>query len=125
MALFSEPDGQYWPQICQLLLTVGLSALIGIERQFRQKADGLRTNTLVRMGSALFMLVSKYGFMDILSRYHVVADPSRIATQIVSGIGFIGGGIIFKKQSDVRGLTTAAAVWLTAAVGDTKSNLEL
>lgn len=117
MALFSEPDGQDWPQICQLLLAVGLSALIGIERQLRQKAAGLRTNTLVGMGSALFMLVSKYGFMDILSRYRVVVDPSRIAAQIVSGIGFIGGGIIFKQQSDVRGLTTAAAVWLTAAVG--------
>lgn len=117
MALFSEPSGQDWPQICQLLLAVGLSALIGIERQLRQKAAGLRTNTLVGMGSALFMLISKYGFMDILSQYRVVVDPSRIAAQIVSGIGFIGGGIIFKQQSEVRGLTTAAAVWLTAAVG--------
>jgi len=117
MALFNEPNGQDWPQICQLLLAVGLSALIGIERQLRQKSAGLRTNTLVGMGSALFMLVSKYGFMDILSQYRVVVDPSRIAAQIVSGIGFIGGGIIFKQQSEVRGLTTAAAVWLTSAVG--------
>lgn len=117
MALFNEPDGQDWPQICQLLLAVGLSALIGIERQLRQKSAGLRTNTLVGTGSALFMLVSKYGFMDIVSPYRVVVDPSRIAAQIVSGIGFIGGGIIFKQQSDVRGLTTAAAVWLTSAIG--------
>lgn len=117
MTVFSEPDGQDWQQICQLLLAVGLSALIGIERQIRQKSAGLRTNTLVGMGSALFMLVSKYGFMDILSQYRVVVDPSRIAAQIVSGIGFIGGGIIFKQQSDIRGLTTAAAVWLTAAIG--------
>lgn len=117
MTVFSEPNGQDWQQICQLLLAVGLSALIGIERQIRQKSAGLRTNTLVGMGSALFMLVSKYGFMDILSQYRVVVDPSRIAAQIVSGIGFIGGGIIFKQQSDIRGLTTAAAVWLTAAIG--------
>ena len=117
MTVFNEPTGQDWPQICQLLLAVGLSALIGIERQLRQKSAGLRTNTLVGMGSALFMLVSKFGFMDILSQRRVVVDPSRIAAQIVSGIGFIGGGIIFKQQSEVRGLTTAAAVWLTSAVG--------
>lgn len=114
---FSEDLGQHWPQFCQLLLAVGLSAAIGIERQLRHKSAGLRTNTLVGLGSALFMLVSKYGFTDVLSRSQVVVDPSRIAAQIVSGIGFIGGGIIFKQQSDVRGLTTAAAVWLTSAVG--------
>ncbi|KAL1876123.1 hypothetical protein Plec18167_005386 [Paecilomyces lecythidis] len=117
MALFSEHEGQQWPQICQLLLAVGLTSLIGIERQLRQKAAGLRTNTLVGMGSALFMLMSKYGFTDILERYMIVLDPSRIAAQIVSGVGFIGGGIIFKQASDVRGLTTAAAVWLSAAIG--------
>ncbi|KAJ9241064.1 hypothetical protein DTO169E5_3759 [Paecilomyces variotii] len=117
MALFSEHEGQQWPQICQLLLAVGLTSLIGIERQLRQKAAGLRTNTLVGMGSALFMLMSKYGFTDILARYMIVLDPSRIAAQIVSGVGFIGGGIIFKQASDVRGLTTAAAVWLSAAIG--------
>lgn len=115
MIPFSSPDGQGWQQICQLILAVGLSALIGIERQLRQKAAGLRTNTLVGTRSALFTLVSKYGFMDILSTQRIVLDPSRIAAQIVSGIGFIGGGIIFKQQSDVRGLTTAAAVWLTSS----------
>lgn len=117
MHTFSESVGQQWPQFCQLVLAVGLSAAIGIERQLRHKSAGLRTNTLVGLGSALFMLVSKYGFTNVLEHSQVVLDPSRIAAQIVSGIGFIGGGIIFKQQSEVRGLTTAAAVWLTAAVG--------
>lgn len=117
MGQFSEDLGQHWPQFCQLILAVGLSGLIGIERQLKHKSAGLRTNTLVGLGSALFTLVSKYGFTDILEKTEIVLDPSRIAAQIVSGIGFIGGGIIFKQQSDVRGLTTAAAVWLTAAVG--------
>ena len=116
MPIFSLKEGQHWEQICQLLLAVGLSAVIGIERQLRHKSAGLRTNTLVGMGSALFMLISKFGFGDVLSQY-VSVDPSRIAANIVSGIGFVGGGIIFKQQSEVRGLTTAAAVWVTAAVG--------
>ncbi|KAJ3493694.1 hypothetical protein NLG97_g4573 [Lecanicillium saksenae] len=115
--VFSEEIGQNWQQFCQLLLAVGLSGLIGTERQLRHKSAGLRTNSLVGLGSALFMLVSKYGFTDVLQHPQIDLDPSRIAAQIVSGIGFIGGGIIFKQQSDVRGLTTAAAVWLTAAVG--------
>lgn len=117
MSSFSHEEGQSWVQFSQLVLAVALSAAIGVERQLRQKSAGLRTNTLVGLGSALFVLVSQYGFMEVVSPYRVVVDPSRIAAQIVSGIGFIGGGIIFKQQSDVRGLTTAAAVWLTAAIG--------
>jgi putative Mg2+ transporter-C (MgtC) family protein len=93
-----------------------LSTLIGLEREYRQKSAGLRTNTLVGLGAALFMVISKYGFFDLLQP-GVSVDPSRVAAQIVTGIGFIGGGIIFVKRSDVRGLTTAAGVWLTAAVG--------
>jgi putative Mg2+ transporter-C (MgtC) family protein len=93
-----------------------LSTLIGLEREFRQKSAGLRTNTLVGLGAALFMVISKYGFFDLLQP-GVSVDPARVAAQIVTGIGFIGGGIIFVKRSDVRGLTTAAGVWLTAAVG--------
>ena len=83
----------------------------------RQQSAGLRTYTLVGFGAALFMLVSKYGFGDILDPRTVVLDPSRIAAQIVTGIGFIGGGLIFVRRDAVRGLTTAAAVWLTAGVG--------
>jgi putative Mg2+ transporter-C (MgtC) family protein len=93
-----------------------LSALIGVEREIRQKSAGLRTYTLVGVSAALIMLVSKYGFGDVLSE-RVILDPSRIAAQIVTGIGFIGGGLIFVRRDSVRGLTTAAIVWLTAAVG--------
>jgi putative Mg2+ transporter-C (MgtC) family protein len=81
------------------------------------KSAGLRTHTLVGVAAALIMLVSKYGFTDVISKYTIVLDPSRVAAQIVSGIGFIGGGLIFVHRDIVRGLTTAAVIWLTAAVG--------
>lgn len=96
---------------------MALSASIGLERELSQKSAGLRTYTLVGLGSALFMIVSKYGFFDVLEPKTVVLDPSRVAAQIVSGIGFIGAGLIFVRRDSVRGLTTAAGVWLTAAVG--------
>jgi putative Mg2+ transporter-C (MgtC) family protein len=114
---FGEPIGQGWLQIGELALAFALSALIGLEREFRQKSAGLRTHTLVGVASALIMLVSKYGFTDVLENGRVVVDPSRVAAQIVSGIGFIGGGLIFVRRDSVRGLTTAAIVWLTASVG--------
>jgi len=94
-----------------------LSALVGIEREIRQKSAGLRTYSLVGVSAALFMLISKYGFDNVLLPGRVVLDPSRVAAQIVSGIGFIGGGVIFMRRNVVRGLTTAASVWLTAALG--------
>lgn len=100
-----------------VVLALVLSAVIGLEREIRQKSAGLRTHTLVGLGSALFMLVSKYGFGDVLQAQHVVLDPSRIAAQVASGIGFIGAGVIFVRRDAVRGLTTAAVVWVTAAVG--------
>jgi putative Mg2+ transporter-C (MgtC) family protein len=112
-----ELSGQGWVQIGELGLAFVLSALIGLEREIRHKSAGLRTYTLVGFAAALIMLVSKYGFTNILSAERVVLDPSRIAAQIVSGIGFIGGGLIFVRRDSVRGLTTAATVWLTAAVG--------
>ncbi len=112
-----ELAGQGWLQIEELALAFLLSALIGLEREIRQKSAGLRTYTLVGFASALVMLVSKYGFTDILEAYRIVLDPSRIAAQVVSGIGFIGGGLIFVRRDNVRGLTTAATVWLTATVG--------
>jgi putative Mg2+ transporter-C (MgtC) family protein len=105
-----------WLQVSELALALVLSAGIGLEREIRQKSAGLRTYTLVGVGAALFMLISKYGFSDVLSD-HVVLDPSRVAAQIVTGIGFIGAGLIFVRSDAVRGLTTAAATWLTAAVG--------
>lgn len=93
-----------------------LSGVIGVERELRQKSAGARTHILVGMGSALFTLVSAYGFGHILGD-DVVLDPSRIAAQIVSGIGFLGAGVIFVRQNIVSGLTTAASIWVTAAVG--------
>lgn len=109
--------GQGLLQLEELCLAFFLSALVGIEREIRQKSAGLRTNTVVGVAAALFILVSKYGFMDVLESGKVVVDPSRVAAQIVSGIGFIGGGVIFMRRDIVRGLTTAASVWLTAALG--------
>jgi putative Mg2+ transporter-C (MgtC) family protein len=105
-----------WDLIWRLALALALSSAIGLERELRQKSAGLRTYTLVGLGSALFMLISKYGFFDVIGR-DVILDPSRVAAQIVSGIGFIGAGLIFVRRDSVRGLTTAAGVWLTAAVG--------
>lgn len=91
-----------------------LSSGVGLERELRQKSAGLRTHTLVGVGSALFTLVSQYGFAEMTD---VDLDPSRIAAQVVSGVGFLGAGIIFVRSDAVRGLTTAAAVWVTAAIG--------
>lgn len=104
-------------QVSNLAVALGLSACIGLEREIRQKSAGLRTHTIVGLGAALFMLVSKYGFGDVLATGLVGLDPSRVAASIVSGIGFIGGGLIFVRRDTVRGLTTAATVWLAAAVG--------
>ncbi len=103
--------------IWRLALALILSAAIGVEREMRQKTAGVGTYSLVGLGAALFMLISIYGFSDVVGQRHVTLDPSRVAAQIVSGIGFIGGGIIFVRRDTVRGLTTAAGVWVTAAVG--------
>ena len=111
-----EAAGQGWWQMAELAAAFVLCSTIGLERELRQKSAGLRTHALVGLGSALFMLVSKYGFSDVLGQ-HVVLDPSRVAAQIVSGIGFVGAGLIFVRRDSVRGLTTAASIWITAAVG--------
>ena len=106
-----------WKQVGELAAAFALSSLIGLEREWRQKSAGLRTHTLVGVGAALFVIISKYGFFDGLSPGRVVLDPSRVAAGVVSGIGFIGGGLIFVRGDVVRGLTTAAIVWVTAAIG--------
>lgn len=106
-----------WSLLLPLLVALVLSAAVGLEREISAKSAGLRTHTLVGVGAAVFMEVSKYGFSDLLTAQHVVLDPSRVAAQVVSGIGFIGGGLIFVRQDAVRGLTTAATVWLVAGVG--------
>ena len=101
-------------QLGMLALTFVLCALIGVERQISQKSAGVRTHILVGLGSAGFTLVSVDGFS---AGHGVSYDPSRIAAQVVTGIGFLGAGVIFMRRDVVRGLTTAAAVWLTTAVG--------
>ena len=102
--------------LVELLAAFGLTALIGLERTIQGKSAGLRTQTIVGTSAALIMLVSKYGFGDVSSAGAVVLDPSRVAAQIVSGIGFLGAGIIITRRGAVHGLTTAA-VWESAAVG--------
>ncbi|MFI9392672.1 MgtC/SapB family protein [Streptomyces bauhiniae] len=115
--LWNPSTGQGLRQLAELGLALVLSTVIGLERAFQQKSAGLRTHALVGLGAALFMEVSQHGFDSVLGLSHVDLDPSRVAAQIVSGIGFIGGGLIFVRRDIVRGLTTAATVWLTAAVG--------
>ena len=110
-------NGQGWLQVGELALAFALSAAIGLERELRQKSAGLRTHTIVGLGSALFLLISKYGFQNVVVPGQVVVDPSRVAAQIVSGLGFIGAGLIFVQRGSVRGLTTAATIWRTAAIG--------
>jgi len=113
----SEISGQDARQFIELGLAFFLSALIGLEREIRHKSAGLRTYTVVGTAAALFVLISKYGFTDVLIADRIVLDPSRVAAQIVSGIGFIGAGLIFVGQDRVRGLTTAATVWLVTGIG--------
>jgi putative Mg2+ transporter-C (MgtC) family protein len=110
-------EGQGLKQFIELGTAFLLSALIGLEREVRRKSAGLRTYTVVGTTAALFLLVSKYGFTDILAHGLVVLDPSRVAAQIVTGIGFIGAGLIFVREDRVNGLTTAATIWLVTGVG--------
>lgn len=98
--------------LISILISVILGFLIGYERKLRFKEAGIRTHTIVCAGSALIMVVSKYGFGD-----SVEADASRVAAQIVSGVGFLGAGIIIYRKHEIHGLTTAAGVWATSGVG--------
>ncbi|MGB9803093.1 MgtC/SapB family protein [Desulfofundulus sp.] len=104
--------------IARLILAFLVGFFIGLEREKRHKPAGVRTHALVCLGSALFTLISSYGFMSLPGRNpYQPGDPARIAAQIVTGVGFIGGGIIFKDRDNIRGLTTAASIWLTAGLG--------
>ncbi|WP_099041198.1 MgtC/SapB family protein [Mycobacterium neglectum] len=114
---FFGGPGQGTRQIIELFVAFGLTALIGLERELQGKSAGVRTQTIVGTAAALILLVSKYGFNDVLQDGLVVVDPSRVAAQIVTGIGFLGAGIIIFRRGSVHGLTTAAAVWESAAIG--------
>ena len=104
--------------LIRLLLSAALGALVGLERSKRQKEAGVRTHCIIACTSALFMILSKYAFVDVTSIDGLRgADPARIAAQVVSGISFLGAGVIFKNGNSIRGLTTAAGMWGTAAVG--------
>ena len=101
----------------RIFLAVLCGAIIGYERSQRLKAAGIRTHILVSAASALCIIVSKYGFNDILNYSNVELDPSRVAAQVVSGISFIGAGTILIKNQNINGLTTAAGLWITSGVG--------
>jgi putative Mg2+ transporter-C (MgtC) family protein len=103
----------------RLVVAAALTGAIGLERELRERSAGLRTHMLVGVGSALFTIVSAYGFNSFLQSGAAVvrADPSRVAAQIVTGIGFLGAGAIIRQGPNIRGLTTAAALWVVAAIG--------
>ncbi len=103
--------------LLRLILASLLGGVIGLERQIRAKEAGVRTHILIGIGSAMFMIVSKYGFYDVIEHSHIGLDPSRIAAQVVTGVGFLGAGNILVQKQTIRGLTTAADVWVTAAIG--------
>ena len=103
--------------LLRILVAAFCGALIGYERAIQRKTAGVRTHIVVAIASALFMIVSKYGFTDLLNMHDLSLDPSRIAAQIVTGISFIGAGTILVRKEQISGLTTAAGVWATAAIG--------
>lgn len=103
--------------LLRMILAGVMGALIGLEREKRFKEAGLRTHFLVAIGSAIFMIISKYGFADMLGEHSIGLDPSRVAAQVVSGVGFLGAGMILIQKQSIHGLTTAAGIWATAAIG--------
>ena len=117
--MHSIPTLDWWEVLLRLALAAALGAAIGLEREIREREAGLRTHLLVSLGSALFTITSAYGFHAFLASGSGVvrADPTRIAAQIVTGIGFLGAGAIIRQGLSVRGLTTAATLWVVAAIG--------
>jgi putative Mg2+ transporter-C (MgtC) family protein len=119
LAISTIPTVGDWDIALRLGLAGVLGGAIGVERELRDREAGIRTHLLVSLGSALFTLVSAYGFHEFLASGDAVvrADPTRIAAQIVTGIGFLGAGAIIREGLSVRGLTTAATLWVVAAIG--------
>jgi len=115
----SVPTLDGWNALLRLAVACGLGAAIGFEREIRDREAGIRTHLLVSLGSALFTIVSAYGFHEFLTSGDniVRTDPTRIAAQIVTGIGFLGAGAIIREGLSIRGLTTAATLWVVAAIG--------
>ncbi len=113
------PDVEWWDVLLRIVIAAALTGAIGLERELRERAAGLRTHMLVGVGSALFTIVSAYAWADFRfsTPEGIVFDPTRIAAQIVTGIGFLGAGAIIRQGLSVRGLTTAAGLWVVAAIG--------
>jgi putative Mg2+ transporter-C (MgtC) family protein len=114
MLLALDPHLTWLEALARIAVAAGLGGLIGLERELDEKAAGLRTHMLVAVGSGLFTLVGAYGFSDFPASR---VDPTRVAAQVVTGIGFLGAGLIFRQGFTIRGLTTAASLWLVAAIG--------
>jgi putative Mg2+ transporter-C (MgtC) family protein len=119
MLLLEIPSLTWSEELLRVVVAAGLGGLVGLERELREREAGFRTHLLVSVGSCLFTLVSAYGFHEFLvSGGNIVrSDPTRIAAQIVTGVGFLGAGAIIRQGFSVRGLTTAATLWVVAAIG--------
>ena len=113
------PELDLWEGVLRLVFVAVLAGAIGLEREAAEQEAGLRTHMLVGVGSCLFMIVGVYGWADFefSQRIGAVVDPSRVASYVVAGIGFLGGGAIIKSGANVKGLTTAASVWVVASIG--------
>lgn len=107
----------HWSILERLIVAAALGSFVGFERERLLWAAGIRTHMLVCVGACLFMIVSAFGFEEIRTAEHIALDPSRVAAQVVSGIGFLGAGAILARGEVVRGLTTAASIWTVAAIG--------
>lgn len=121
MIVTSQQEGERMNMNFELLLRVLIAGIcgvtIGFERKNRMKEAGVRTHFVVSVGAALMMIISKYGFQDQIGWSNLSVDPSRVAAGVVSGVGFLGAGMIFMQKNTVRGLTTAAGIWATAGIG--------
>jgi putative Mg2+ transporter-C (MgtC) family protein len=109
-----------FPEILlRLGVAIALGSLVGLEREYHEHSAGMRTIALVTLGCALFTIVSAYGFLNLVGTLHLTLDPTRIASYIVAGIGFLGAGTIFMSRENerIKGLTTAASIWVMAAIG--------
>jgi putative Mg2+ transporter-C (MgtC) family protein len=112
----SVPALSDWDVLLRLAVAAGLGAAVGVERELRDREAGVRTHLLVSLGAGLFTIVSAYGFREFYAA-GITADPTRIAAQIVTGVGFLGAGAIIREGLSVRGLTTAGSLWIVAAIG--------
>jgi putative Mg2+ transporter-C (MgtC) family protein len=111
------PTLEWWEMGLRLLAAAGLGGLIGFEREFNEQPAGFRTHILVTLGSALFTMAGAYGIAAFVDAGVTRFDPTRVAAQVVTGIGFLGAGAILRQGINIRGLTTAASIWVTASIG--------